>query len=236
MVRRKAVYVTALLILAFGVSRAQADSFRLTVLPERPTADQPIHLILSGTTTNFCNAAFTPPVVQGHQITLSFSPSLQPVTPGCTGPWKVQFDLAPLPAGTYSVQVGEGLPLAAATFDVYPASTEIFPLLLQSRRFGVDLRWGTPSFGGIAGFSQWSDETGLFWFFDNRNVEVTVKILDGRAVNGHFWVFIASMTDLPFSLQIIDKAPPCSFAGPCPLWSYTSLGGKNANFIDVNAF
>jgi len=236
MARRKAVYVAALLALAFGAGRGQADSFRVTVLPEHPTSDQPIHLILSGTTTNYCTAGFTPPVRQGDLITIGFSPPLLPVTPGCTGPWTVQFDLAPLPAGAYSVQVGGEPPLAAATFDVFPSPELAKPLLLQSRRFGVDLRWGA-GFGRTADFVQWSNESGLFSFFDDKNVEVTVKVLDGRAVNGHFWVFIASMTDLPFTVTLTDRLDPvCATQGPCPSRTYTSPGGKNTNFIDVNAF
>lgn len=31
-------------------------------------------------------------------------------------------------------------------------------------------------------------ESGAFWFFSPQNVELFVKVLDGRALNGHFWV------------------------------------------------
>jgi len=238
MVRRKAVYVAALLALALGAGRAQADSFRITVLPERPTTQQTLHLILTGTSVGFCFAAFRRPVVQGDQIIIQFDPPLLPVTAGCAGPWTVQFDLAPLPAGTYLAQVpGSGPPMAAAEFDVYPAQEPVAPLLLQDRRFSVVLNWGTPSFGGTADFVQWSDETGFFWFFDAKNIEATVKVLDGRAVNGHFWVFLASMTDLPFTVTVTDRTNPvCATQGPCPSRTYTSPAGKNTNFIDVNAF
>lgn len=37
-----------------------------------------------------------------------------------------------------------------------------------------------------------TDESGAFWFFDPVNIEVTIKVLDGRPINGHFWVFIAN--------------------------------------------
>jgi hypothetical protein len=32
-------------------------------------------------------------------------------------------------------------------------------------------------------------DTGYFWFFEDTNVELVVKVLDGRAINGHTWVF-----------------------------------------------
>ena len=33
-----------------------------------------------------------------------------------------------------------------------------------------------------------SGDTGYFWFFGTANVELVVKVLDGRALNGRFWV------------------------------------------------
>jgi hypothetical protein len=38
--------------------------------------------------------------------------------------------------------------------------------------------------------------TGYFWFFDPTNVEMTVKVLDGCSVNGHYWVFAGGMTNV----------------------------------------
>jgi hypothetical protein len=49
-----------------------------------------------------------------------------------------------------------------------------------------------------------TEETGLFWFFDPSNWEVMVKILDGCAVNGYYWVFGASTTDVGFTLIVTD--------------------------------
>lgn len=39
-------------------------------------------------------------------------------------------------------------------------------------------------------------DSGLFTFFDPSNWEVLVKVLDGCEMNGHYWVLIASATDL----------------------------------------
>jgi hypothetical protein len=44
----------------------------------------------------------------------------------------------------------------------------------------------------------------MVWFFRPDNVELLVKVLDGRGVNGHFWVFYASLTDLEYTLRVRD--------------------------------
>ena len=49
-----------------------------------------------------------------------------------------------------------------------------------------------------------TDETGLIWFFDDGNIELLVKILDGCPVNGHFWVFFAATTNVGFDMEVVD--------------------------------
>ncbi len=51
-----------------------------------------------------------------------------------------------------------------------------------------------------------TDESGVFYFFDPENWEVLAKVVDGCAINGHYWVFAASATDmgLHFSVQSTD--------------------------------
>ena len=48
-----------------------------------------------------------------------------------------------------------------------------------------------------------------------------VKVLDARAVNGHWWVFYGSLSNVPFTLTVTDTAtgtprvyrnPPRTFA------------------------
>ncbi len=51
-----------------------------------------------------------------------------------------------------------------------------------------------------------TDQTGLFWFFSPENLELIVKMLDGRALNGHFWVFFGGVSDLEYRLEITDVA------------------------------
>jgi hypothetical protein len=47
-----------------------------------------------------------------------------------------------------------------------------------------------------------TDESGWFWFFSPGNLEVVVKVLDGCAINGHFWVFASGLTNVQVSVTV----------------------------------
>jgi hypothetical protein len=49
-------------------------------------------------------------------------------------------------------------------------------------------------------------DTGYFWFFKETNVEVILKILDGQAINGHFWVFYGALSNVEYTIRITDLA------------------------------
>jgi len=49
-----------------------------------------------------------------------------------------------------------------------------------------------------------SDESGLFWFFEPENIELVVKVLDGRALNDRYWVFFAAMSDVEYWITVRD--------------------------------
>lgn len=103
-------------------------------------------------------------------------------------------------------------------------------LCLGDRRFEVEIRWA--DFRGESGFGQaqeMTDDTGGFWFFDSANVEVVVKILDARSVNGRFWVYFASLTNVEFELSIRDTDNNASRSYRNPLNRFASFG-------DVDAF
>jgi hypothetical protein len=48
------------------------------------------------------------------------------------------------------------------------------------------------------------DDTGLFWFFNPDNVELTVKVLAACEVNGNFWVFISSGSTVEYEVVVTD--------------------------------
>lgn len=75
---------------------------------------------------------------------------------------------------------------------------------LQGGRFKLVLEHGGPGAGRRATGVRLTDNTAYFWFFTPDNVELTVKVLDGRGITGSWWVFYAAMTDVQWSLLVED--------------------------------
>lgn len=50
-----------------------------------------------------------------------------------------------------------------------------------------------------------SPDSGLFAFFGTDNWELLVKVLDGCAANGHYWVYSAATTDVRYVLTVTDS-------------------------------
>ena len=75
---------------------------------------------------------------------------------------------------------------------------------LEDRQQAAEDGEGNPLSGSGKVVEGQTDETGLFWFFEPNNWEVMIKVLDGCAVNGYFWVFGASTTDVAFTIVVTD--------------------------------
>lgn len=103
----------------------------------------------------------------------------------------------------------------------------------QDGRFQASVTWSTATQTG-SGFAVPADGTAtdsnLFWFFQPTNWELMVKVLDGCAINQHYWVLGAAATDVRYTLRITDTQTG-------KVWAYTSPGGHLAPaFADVEAF
>ena len=81
-------------------------------------------------------------------------------------------------------------------------------LCLDEDRFRVTVDWRRRNGEQGAGqaVSLQSEDSGLFWFFNERNWEMLVKVLDGCAVNGSYWVFSAATTNVEYTLTVTDTA------------------------------
>jgi PKD repeat protein len=53
---------------------------------------------------------------------------------------------------------------------------------------------------------QLTSDSGYFTFFDPKNIEVVVKVLNGCAANQHYWVFTAGLTNVGVTVQVYDTA------------------------------
>ena len=95
-------------------------------------------------------------------------------------------------------------------------------LCLNGGRFRVEVEWEDFQGGsGVGHTHPLTGDSGAFWFFRGSNLELFVKVLDGRAVNGRWWVFYGSLSNVPFTLTVTDTVtgtpktyenPPRTFA------------------------
>ncbi len=77
----------------------------------------------------------------------------------------------------------------------------------ENGRFRVEVTWATRA--GETGVGQTFDiglrDSGLFYFFNENNIELLVKVLDAcNLPQNSFWVFFAATTDLEFQLTVTD--------------------------------
>ena len=79
-------------------------------------------------------------------------------------------------------------------------------LRLQAGRFAVRVELDPPHPPLARLASPPSADSALFYFFSPDNWELMVKLLDGCAINGHFWVFGAASTDVGYTVRVEDLA------------------------------
>lgn len=231
----------ALALLALPVVAAAQPSISLE--PLRPTVLQPVHV----TVTLHIPLGFGPELyfshVDGNRIVFRHGPIPDPsklTPPVTTEPWTAETVVGPLQKGFYAVVVeGRGEPVYQRTFEVTEPSPALGLQESEDSAFTLSVSYEPPpgsSYSGTGYGVPLTRESGYVWFFAPENIELTAKILDGRAVNGRYWVFIASMTDVAFTVTI-QQCPTSPLVGqPCNVKTYTNPQGVNRNIIDVNAF
>ena len=105
-------------------------------------------------------------------------------------------------------------------------------LCLGEGRFQVEVAWqsfdGATGVGRDTGFA--TSESGLLWFFGPNNWELLVKVIDGCANNGHFWVYAAATTDVAYDLRVTD-----TLTGDTRTYS-NPLGQASPTVNDTSAF
>ncbi|HJX26370.1 MAG TPA: hypothetical protein VJ885_00540 [Thermoanaerobaculia bacterium] len=103
-------------------------------------------------------------------------------------------------------------------------------LCLNQNRFRVEVSWRDHQGNtGVGRPVPLTDDTASFWFFTSSNVELLVKVLDGRGVNGKFWVFYGSLSDVEYEIRVED-----TLTGD--VRTYKNPAGTLASRADVLAF
>ena len=127
-------------------------------------------------------------------------------------------------AGTWNARVtnlnGEGeyqLTIAMLrAIDLGPCTPDLTTLCIDDEegdgRFEVTISWDTSQAGGQAGQGRvielapvGIDFGGVFWFFDERNPEVLLKVLNACSVNGNYWVFWSAGTNVRLVVTVLDR-------------------------------
>lgn len=103
-------------------------------------------------------------------------------------------------------------------------------LCLNGGRFKVEASWVVPDGGAGRGQAvPLVADTGAFWFFGSANIEAILKVLDGRGLNGHFWVFYGALSNVEYSLTVTDT-------GTGLARRYVNPPGQLASVGDTQAF
>lgn len=105
-------------------------------------------------------------------------------------------------------------------------------LCVNRERFKVEVDWQDNQ--GNGGMAEVSDlrtaDSGLFYFFNENNLEMLVKILRGCSINDRYWVFAAATTTLEYTLKVTDTQTNETV-------SYFNPFGRSAPAVtDVQAF
>ncbi len=141
------------------------------------------------------------------------------------------------PLGATAESVASASPLAlverkvvpsAVTAACAPSSTR---LCLNGDRFAVEIAW--KDFQGNTGTGKAVEldggDTGYFWFFNESNVEVVLKVLDGTPVNGHHWVFYGALSNVEYTVTVTDTQTG-------EINTYKNPAGRLASVADTGAF
>jgi ELWxxDGT repeat protein len=88
-----------------------------------------------------------------------------------------------------------------------PCSENATTLCLNDGRFAVRAAWRSKTDAGQGQVFPLTDDTGAFWFFGPRNLELVVKVLDAcKTAFESFWVYASGLTDVEVELTIDDSA------------------------------
>jgi hypothetical protein len=106
-------------------------------------------------------------------------------------------------------------------------------LYLMGGRFKVNVNWmnhhapGNPT--GVGHAVDGSDASGYFWFFNQINLELVVKMIDARSFDGSFWVFWGGLSDVQYEVEVEDLETGDT-------WQHTNPPGSICGGADTAAF
>ena len=137
-----------------------------------------------------------------------------------------------VPAVALAAGLLMALPSAARAAETAPCVPDATTLCLNASRFKVQVAWSVPSQGTSGagnGVALTGGDTGEFWFFSANNIELVVKVVDGRAFNNKFWVFYGALSNVQYTITVTDTTTNA-------VKTYVNPNGNLASVADVTAF
>ena len=135
------------------------------------------------------------------------------------------------PDGAIAVLGRVGDDLLLARFVEQVCHPDTFTACLLDNRYQVTATYRTAQ--GERGHgkpTQLTSDSAVAWFFGPDNVEVTIKVLDGCALNDRVWVFASGLTNVEVDLRVRD-----SVTGQVRVYR-NPLNTTFAPVLDTNAF
>jgi len=212
----------------------------LNFAPARPTDSEIVHVTVLGEAAGACGAYFLPYVDSAASRVTLYGYRSGPPAP-CPQPWwSSHAAIGQLRAGAWEVQAWlDGQPYATTslTVEASPTLVAIGSFEYFGTNFRIQVEWRDPRNGQVAkapGLAL-SDRAAQFWFFDPGNPEVTVKILDGRTVNDHHWLFASTLSTVELTLRVTEciEGDPPSCSAPR---EYHVPAGTGLDVVDLRAF
>ena len=105
-------------------------------------------------------------------------------------------------------------------------------LCVQGARFRVQVAWKNQFASGATGVGTAvavTPDSGYFWFFSASNVELIVKVLDGRQINGSFWFLYGALSNVEYTITVTDTVKGVQK-------TYHNPPGTLASVADTTAF
>lgn len=123
---------------------------------------------------------------------------------------------------------GRIVPTSAGSAQCVPGAKS---LCLAANRFRVEVSWRAVAQGtsGLGNAVALTSDTGHFWFFNSANIELVIKVLDARVLNGKFWVFYGALSDVEYTITVTDTVTGA-------VKTYFNPQGRLASVADTSAF
>lgn len=130
---------------------------------------------------------------------------------------------------TYPGGAIRGPLMPAPLVSVGSCTADANTLCLNQGRFKVQVAFQTSTATGAGTAIPLSGDTGSFWFFSSNNLELMIKVVDGRAVNGKFWFFAGALSDVAYTITVTDLTTGT-------VKTYVATQGHQAALNDTSAF